>query len=565
VKFTKLFRILTLGAIVSLLLLAIPASPALAAREIELDPEEGEIGSSFKVIGSGFPESNPDGVTAPQYKVDIYFSSQEADEGGTIGTSSGDDVRIYDEWSLGVSVDEDGAFTTSKKKVPSELTDGRTDEDVHGGTYYVYVTKAYTTSSDEIAEVAEFTVIAGQITVNPTQGVVGTEVEINGLYFADREDITVEYDAHDMTDEIIGDNSTDSAGGFECSILVPLSTAGDHTIAVEDESDHIAEATFTVEPQIAMNVTEGEAGDTVEVTGTGFGGEVGADITFNDEVVASGNTNEEGSFTISFEVPDVDEGSYDVTAEDEDGNQSEAEEFTVFIATSVSISPVTTQASPGNVGMDITINGVGFEPESQITITYATEPIVVKTVPSDATGAFTATFKAPKSEAGAHTITATDGINTLTTTFYMESTPPPVPELILPEADVKAIQPVYFDWGDVTDKSLPVTYTLQVAIDDDFTTASIVNTWEDLEDSEYTLTEAEKLEPRKKETPYYWRVRATDSASNESGWSDPGSFYIGGGFGFALPNWQIHLWWALGAAAAVGFGYWLGRRTVSRY
>jgi len=564
VKFTKIFRILTLGAIVSLLLLAIPASPALAAYDydIALDPEQGEIGETIDIDGNDWPPTLVIDATPYYSYVDIYLSSEDASEGDTIGTLAADDVNIYQKVKT-AQVGTDGDFSTSFK-VPDELKTGNPDEDVHGGTYYVYVTTYTGAASKDIKAVAEFTVIAGQIALDPTQGVVGTEVEITGLYFADREDITVEYDGGSVDIES-GDNTTDSAGGFECSILVPLSTAGDHTIAVEDESDHIAEATFTVEPQIAMNVTEGEAGDTVEVTGTGFGGEVGADITFNDEVVASGNTNEEGSFTISFEVPDVDEGSYDVTAEDDDGNQSEAEEFTVFIATSVSISPVTTQASPGNVGMDITINGVGFEPESQITITYATEPIVVKTVTSDATGAFTATFKAPKSEAGAHTITASDGVNTLTTAFYMESTPPPVPELILPEADVKAIQPVYFDWGDVTDKSLPVTYTLQVAIDDDFTTASIVNTWEDLEDSEYTLTEAEKLEPRKKETPYYWRVRATDSASNESGWSDPGSFYIGGGFGFALPNWQIHLWWALGAAAAVGFGYWLGRRTVSRY
>jgi hypothetical protein len=105
-----------------------------------------------------------------------------------------------------------------------------------------------------------------------------------------------------------------------------------------------------------------------------------------------------------------------------------------------------------------------------------------------------------------------------------------------------------------------------VATNDDFTTASIVLEQEDLTDSEYTLTEEEKLEPRKKETPYYWRVKATDSASNESAWSAPGSFYTGGGFGFALPSWKIHLWWGLGVLAAGFAGYWLGRRkAVSSY
>lgn len=560
-KFTKIFRILTLAAIVSLLLLAIPASPALAAKEITLDPEEGEIGSSFKVTGDGFPHSNSDPMLEPQYSVDIYFSSQEADVGGTIGTSTGDDVRIYDEWSLGVSVDDGGEFTTTKKKVPSELTDGRTDEDVHGGIYYVYVTKAYTTTaSDEIEVVAEFMVIAGQITLAPTHGLVGTEVKITGQYFSDREYITVTCDDEGV-DIKSGDEKTTSAGGFTTHILIIGNTAGAHTIAVEDESNHTAEATFTVEPTIAIGATEGKKGDTVAVTGTGFGGEVGADVMLDSTVVATTETDEYGSLTTSFEVPDVAEGSYDVTVEDDDGNEDSVA-FAIYIATEVSISPVTTQASPGNVGMNITISGVGFEREHEITITYATEPFEVTTT-SDAEGAFSKSFNIPPSKAGAHTITASDGTNSLTTTFYMESTPPPVPEPLLPETDVKAESPVHFDWESVTDDSLPVTYTLQVATGDDFTVASIVRERKGLTDSEYTLTEEEKLEPRAKETPYYWRVKAIDSASNESAWSTPKSFYTGGGFGFALPSWRIHLWWGIGVVAAIFFGYWLGKRRAA--
>ena len=51
-KFTKIFRILTLAVILSLLLVAIPASPALAADyNIDLDPDEGEIGEYFYVEG----------------------------------------------------------------------------------------------------------------------------------------------------------------------------------------------------------------------------------------------------------------------------------------------------------------------------------------------------------------------------------------------------------------------------------------------------------------------------------------------------------------------------------
>ena len=44
--------------------------------------------------------------------------------------------------------------------------------------------------------------------------------------------------------------------------------------------------------------------------------------------------------------------------------------------------------------------------------------------------------------------------------------------------------------------------------------------------SEYTLTKAAKLAAVKKESPYYWRVKAIDSAGNESEWSEPNSFFV---------------------------------------
>ncbi|MFB0557246.1 MAG: IPT/TIG domain-containing protein, partial [Dehalococcoidia bacterium] len=366
-----------------------------------------------------------------------------------------------------------------------------------------------------------------------------------------------------------GDKRTDSDGKFNCTILIPESIGGEHTISVSDVTGSEASATFTVEAEVAISPTTRAAGDEVTVTGTGFGDEKGVTITLNGEGVVTSpssiETDEYGNFAASFEVPDVAGATYDVEVEDEDGNKGEAE-FTEFIATEVSISPITSQASPGYVGMDITISSAGFIANHEIVITYATEPIVVATTISDEDGAFSATFKVPQSEPGEHIITANDGTNTLAVTFIMESEAPPTPELLLPELlpqeASRAEAETYFYWEDVTDDSLPVTYTLQVATNEDFTSASIVLAKEGLTDSEYAIAEEEKLEPRKKETPYYWRVKATDSASNESEWSAPGSFYIGG---FFWPSWIIHLWWGLGALGAGFLGFWLSKRTAYRY
>ena len=142
----------------------------------------------------------------------------------------------------------------------------------------------------------------------------------------------------------------------------------------------------------------------------------------------------------------------------------------------------------------------------------------------------------------------------------MESEVPPVPASLLPEVGVKAEQPVYFDWGDVTDTS-GVTYTLQLATAEDFTADSIVLEKKGLTDTEYTVTEEEKLPPVKEEAPYHWRVRAIDGASNASNWTGAGSFYVG----FLWPKlggWLLYLLMGIGGLLLLALGFWLGRRTA---
>jgi len=124
---------------------------------------------------------------------------------------------------------------------------------------------------------------------------------------------------------------------------------------------------------------------------------------------------------------------------------------------------------------------------------------------------------------------------------------------------IKAEQPVVFDWQDVTDPS-GVTYTLQLARNENFTDIVLKK---ELTQSKYTMTEAEELESTKKDEPYWWRVKATDGATNESGWSGAGSFYVG--FVFALPDWAIYLLMGVGGLLLFFIGFFVGRRTGYAY
>jgi len=135
---------------------------------------------------------------------------------------------------------------------------------------------------------------------------------------------------------------------------------------------------------------------------------------------------------------------------------------------------------------------------------------------------------------------------------------PSTPSLLLPENDGEAEAQAYFDWEDVTSLSSPVTYQLQVASAEDFT--ELVLEKGRLAESEYTVTEEDKLAAVKKDAPYYWRIRAIDDNGNEGEWSAPGSFTVG--FYLALPSWALYILIAFGAIIIGFLAFWLGRRTA---
>jgi len=536
-KYRRIFHILVLSTIIPLLAI-FPAIPAHASGEdIDLSPKEGNIGDKIDIEGDGFEAD-------ATYR--LYFSSDKADDGDDIDT----EVTAYE--STGIKwTNTDGELTTTFT-VPSELTDGEDSEDVHGGDYYFYVTYHRSTT---ILDSARFTVIGGEIEISPETGQVGTEVKISGTRFGISQKITIEYDS-DGIDIASGDSKTDDEGKFTCTIVIPESTVDTHTITVTDESGNEPNAEFSVMPKITIDPTSGAAGEVIQIKGTGFKDRAYITITFDDHRISttplSPNTKANGSFTCSFVVPSYAAfGTSKIRASDDDYNWAEAE---LTILTGVSLSPDTSQTSPGHVGMELTLYGTGFITSSQITITY--DDIKVETATTDSQGTFSATFFAPPSVAGNHTVTATDGTNTITSTFTMESKAPPIPVPLLPEVAATVELETHFDWGDVADPS-GITYTLQIGTDDNFTT--IVLERKGLAQSEYTLKIEERLKSTGMDAPYYWRVRAVDNASNVGKWTIPVLFYTDRSQE-VTPSWTLYLWIGLGVLLLGIVGFWVLRR-----
>ena len=395
----------------------------------------------------------------------------------------------------------------------------------------------------------------GLIEIDEDEGPVGTEVEISGQDFGDREGLIVEYDGDEIDIED-GDDETDSSGEFEFTIIIPESIAGDHTIRVEDETGNFAEVTFEVVPNIELNITSGSPGTVVQVEGTGFGNREDIDyVEFNgDDVQTTGDddTDRDGSFDFSFTVPaTLGPGTYELVVEDEDGNEAEAS-FTISVTANI-------DKASGYVGMTLTITGSGFTPISTVIVTYDGSPVTLGNPNTDVNGSLTTQFDVPKSAAGTHSIVLTVGGYSKAFAFSMESTPPEAPNLLLPLNGEKAKQPITFDWSDVTDDS-GVTYILWISNDADFATLVLEETG--LTSSSYTMTEAQELLSVGKDTPYYWSVRAVDNASNLGAWATT-SFTFNVGFSFDWPEWA---WWVVGGVGGliiILVFFWFGRRSIT--
>lgn len=546
-KHKRFFSILAVAIVLSLLMVAIPAIPASAAAVITLSAAKAEIGDKITVNGSGFtPSTGADN----QHAYDIYFSNDALDVGEDLAYY----LHHYEMVKQYSYTDANGTFSKIVE-IPVSLSDGDETIPVQGGSYYFYVTDE---GEEKIRASAAFTVI-GITALDPVSGPVGTEVEISGVGFDGNDSILVSYD-NDMLDVASGDRGFKSNGTFTSRVEIPESITGEHTIKVEDEGGHSGQVKFTVEPKITLSPASASTGEELTISGTGFGNDTDIKVYFDgDEVYITGDhdTNDCGSFVASFEVPQLEPGSYLVEVEDNTFNSASA---TLEVGPGLIINPVTSLASPANVGDTIELSGTGFLPNHELTITFTSEPVTLPPTTSEADGSFDYSFTVPSSTAGEHTISVSDETSTKTVLIYVESTPPSAPSPLLPEPDTEADTKAEFDWTDISDDSLPVSYELQIATSSQFSQDSVVLYKIEIATSGYTLTDEEELEPLEEGVPYYWRVRAKDAAFNPSSWTGGSAFTVGSSF--HMPGWLLYTLIAIGVVGVFFLGIWLGRRSA---
>lgn len=453
--------------------------------EIDLSPATATVGSRVTVTGRGFATSssvsfNLDGVAVPS---------------ATTRTSS------------------NGSFTYGFV-VPPAVGGDHTLEAVD--------------DSDNSAT-ADLTVVPS-IALNPPSGSAGVSVSVTGSGFSASQTVTLRYNAARVSTSppVV---ATDSNGSFRAAFVVPESTSGSYTLEASDGT-YSATASLLIVASASVNPMRGGVATAVTVKGAGFSSRGTVTVKYDGNQVAQVTADDNGAFSTTFNVPNSPGGNHVITISD--GIDTATSTFTIVAA--VSLNPAS-----GFVGGDVLASGTGFMANSTVTIRYDANQVATAT--SDASGTFSATFKAPASKGGNHTVTATDSANTATFVFAMDSTAPPAPSPVSPQDGARLsitgnIRPT-LRWSSVADPS-GVTYVLEVDTNPDFSSPILEKA--SISANHYTLVAAEALP----EGRYYWRVRVVDGASNESAWSQP--FLLKSGL---MPPWALVLIIVL-AAVAVG-------------
>jgi hypothetical protein len=210
--------------------------------------------------------------------------------------------------------------------------------------------------------------------LSDTSGDKGDKIFVEGTGVTGGADISVYWDnalKETFTSGTGKLNTTESEpdGTFEIMFKVPEGIAGAHYVWVKDMSSGDVDPNpleFTVLPKLSADPDTGLEGDDITLEGYGFGEEVDVDEvnitdTFGEAVdYGATETDELGSWSLSFEVPDVGFGDYTITVMDSEGNTA-SDTFTVGAS-------ITLSKDEGPVGTYLRVEGRGFTEDATFDI-----------------------------------------------------------------------------------------------------------------------------------------------------------------------------------------------------
>ena len=291
-------------------------------------PSSGKVGQTIEVKGTGFASEEED--------IEVTF------DGEVMKPSTYPNVNDKGSWSAIIAVPP-----------------------LQSGSYVIDASGALTRARD-VPDV-EFTVSPG-ISVEPGSAYVGDTITVSGGGFEPEETgIKVKFGSTVVATGITAEGD----GTWISSFDLQASTYGSHTVSASGDITPVVETTLNTKARLEeVSPSQGAPGDSVSLTGSGFGGNKDLKVTIGG-VAASGDmvTQINGNFVVSFRVPKgTSEGTRTLVVTDEGGGTASAE-FTVMEKTlSTTPLPVSPEESTLRSG-EVTFHWQGVTGGSGYTYT----------------------------------------------------------------------------------------------------------------------------------------------------------------------------------------------------
>lgn len=413
----KILRISGVALILALLLLAVPAAPALAFYDLSLSPTQGMVGTTISVIGTNFPASS----NTTTCTVILYFSNQVVPVGQSL-------VSVTKKKTVAMpNTSTSGTFTTTFT-VPTKFDD---NSNVPQGTHYLYA--CMTTEPNTVQNYTTFTVISAVLDpLSPTSGPVGTDVLITGANFPAGATITITHLGTSIPIKAGSETTVRATGILMTHIIIPSTASVDSYAITVNAGVGSTTATFTVTASATLDPlspASGPAGTDVAVSGAYFTASTAIVFKFDTTQIfpKSGNvqTGSGGGFASIITIPSTavaEVHTITVTA----GTTTLSRTFTVTV--SATLAPLSPTSGPA--GTDVTVSGTDFPTSTDIEFYFDTAPITPKSgnTQTATDGSFISIITVSSSAAvGTSTIEVTVGSSTVSADFTVTAPTPTTP------------------------------------------------------------------------------------------------------------------------------------------
>ena len=252
---------------------------------------------------------------------------------------------------------------------------------------------------------ASFSILP-RISLDNSFGRAGDKIVVNGDGFAASSKVSIYFD-YGATALATGATTT-SGTISSLAATVPQTSAGGHMVRLVDASGNSVSTNYTIKPVINVDPVTVIPGSEAYISGSGFAPLSQISIDLDNRLITNYvNTDSQGALLkTKVVVPAVSSGTHILTVTDNSHNYAE---FVVNASSSISVTP-----KGGLIGSQVTVNGSGFLPATQISLNYNTDETLFadSRVRTDGEGSFSLVFNIPITPAGTYYITATDGINT---------------------------------------------------------------------------------------------------------------------------------------------------------